>query len=104
MGRSIETLLGKQERRKSTDDLKKSLGIIEKAAFDGVDTVRRIQEFSRKRDDDKNFTGVDLNEVIEHTLEFTEVRWKDETGPKGIKINIQKEKQAAVHQNPAVIK
>ena len=91
LGRSVETLLGKQERRKSIDDLKKSLGIIEKAAFDGVDTVRRIQEFSRKRDDDKNFIGVDLNEVIEHTLEFTEVRWKDEAGSKGIKINIQKE-------------
>ncbi len=91
LGRSVETLLGKQERRKSIDDLKKSLGIIEKAAFDGVDTVRSIQEFSRERNDDKNFTGVDLNEVIEHTLEFTEVRWKDEAGPKGIKINIQKE-------------
>ena len=91
LGRSFETLIGKQERRKSIDDLKKSLAIIEKAAFDGVDTVRRIQEFSRKRGDDKNFTGVDLNEVIEHTLEFTKVRWKDEAGAKGIKINIQKE-------------
>jgi PAS domain S-box-containing protein len=91
LGRSFETLIGKQERRKSIDDLKKSLAIIEKAAFDVVDTVRRIQEFSRKRGDDKNFTGVDLNEVIEHTLEFTKVRWKDEAGAKGIKINIQKE-------------
>ena len=89
--RIIELPSGKQEKRKLMDDLKKSLEIIEKASFDGVDTVRRIHEFSRKNDDDKNLTEVDLNEIIEHTLEFTKVRWKNEAGAKGIKINIQKE-------------
>ncbi len=89
--RGIDAPPGKQERRKAVSDLKKSLGIIEKAAFDGVDTVKRIQEFSRKRDDDKYFADVDLNEVIEHTLEFIKVKWKDEASQKGVKIDIQKE-------------
>ena len=87
----VELPPGKQGKRKSMNDLKKSLEIIEKASFDGADTVRRIHEFSRKKDDEKNITEVDLNEIIEHTLEFTKVRWNNEAGAKGIKINIQKE-------------
>jgi len=80
-----------QERRRLTSELRKSLEIIEKASLDGADTVRRIQEFSRERNDDKKFTVIDVNEVIEHTLEFTKVRWHDEAGSKGIKIPIEKE-------------
>ena len=89
--RSTETAPGKQERRRLTSELRKSLEIIEKASLDGADTVRRIQEFSRERNDDKKFTVIDVNEVIEHTLEFTKVRWHDEAGSKGIKIPIEKE-------------
>jgi CheY-like chemotaxis protein/anti-sigma regulatory factor (Ser/Thr protein kinase) len=72
-------------------ELKKGLEIIEKASLDGAETVRRIQEFSRRRADDKYFTNVDINELIEHALEFTKVRWKDEAESKGIKIQIKKE-------------
>ena len=85
-----EVLTGKQEREKSKHVLEKGLDIIEKAARDGAETVRRIQEFSRKRDDDKYFTSVDINEVIVNALDFTRVRWRDEADSKGIKINIQK--------------
>lgn len=80
----------KSERRKSVRDLKKSLAIIEKAALDGAETVRRIQEFSRERDDDKYFTKVDLNKIADDALEFTKVRWKTTSESKGIKIKIQK--------------
>jgi PAS domain S-box-containing protein len=87
----IEPPSGKRESRKSVHDLKKGLEIIEKASLDGAETVRRIQEFSRRRADDKNFTQVDINELIDHALEFTRVRWKDDTESKGIKIKIIKE-------------
>ncbi|MCK5255755.1 MAG: PAS domain S-box protein, partial [Deltaproteobacteria bacterium] len=82
---------GKQEKRKSMLDLMKSLEIIERASLDGAETVRRIQEFSRKRTDDKNFTKSDINQLLDNALEFTSVRWKNEAESKGIKINIQKE-------------
>jgi len=82
---------GKQEKRKSMLDLIKSLEIIERASSDGAETVRRIQEFSRKRSDDKDFTQVTINELLENVLEFTSVRWKNEAESKGIKITIQKE-------------
>ena len=53
--------------------------------------MRRIQEFSRKRADDKDFTQADINELLENVLEFTSVRWQNESESKGIKITIQKE-------------
>jgi PAS domain S-box-containing protein len=83
--------LGKQEKRKSLLELKKSLEIIERASLDGAETVRRIQEFSRRSVDDKVFTQVSINELIDDALEFTRVRWKNEAESKGIKIRIKKE-------------
>jgi len=59
--------------------------------LDGAETVRRIQEFSRRRADDKYFTHVDINELVDHALEFTKARWKDEAESKGIRIQIKKE-------------
>ena len=80
---------GITEKRKSMIDLIKSLEIIEKASFDGAETVRRIQEFSRKRVDDKEFTPLNINELLENSLDFTRVRWKDNAESQGIKYNIQ---------------
>jgi PAS domain S-box-containing protein len=107
--RNTETPPDKKERRKIVEDLRKSLDIIEKASFDGADTVRRIQEFSRKKSEDynnKNFTDVDLNEVINSTLEFTKVKWQDEAVTKGIKISITKELDslAPVAGNPSELR
>ena len=82
---------GEQEKRKSLLELKAGLEVIEKASLDGANTVKRIQEFSRKRADDKDFTRIDINELIDNALEFTRMRWKNETESKGIKVRIKKE-------------
>jgi len=87
----FEPLPGKEERRKSMIELKESLDVIEQASKDGAETVRRIQEFARQRTDDKYFTTVDLNEIINNALEYTKMRWKGDAESKGIRINIQKE-------------
>jgi len=80
-----------QKSKKTVGDLKRGLEIIEKASLDGAETVRRIQEFSRRRADDQEFREVNINELIENALEFTRVRWKDDTESKGIKVDIIKE-------------
>jgi PAS domain S-box-containing protein len=87
----IDTPPHKQERRKTTVSLRKGLEIVEKAALDGAETVRRIQEFSRRREDDKHFTEIDINNVIADSLEFTKVRWKDDAETRSIIINIKKD-------------
>ncbi len=79
------------EQRKSYQELKQGLEVIERAAADGAETVRRVQEFARIRPDDKDMAAVSLNEVIEHAIEFTRVRWKDEAELKGIKYVIEKQ-------------
>ena len=89
--RQFNSPIGKQEKRKSMLDLKAGLEVIERASLDGADTVRRIQEFSRRSVDDKDFTQVDINELIDNALEFTSVRWKNNAESKGIKIMIKKE-------------
>ena len=81
---------GITEKRKSMLDLMRSLEIIEKASFDGAETVRRIQEFSRKRVDDTGFTQLNINELLDNSLDFTRVRWKDNAESEGITFNIQK--------------
>ena len=79
------------ERRKSYQELKQGLEVIERAAADGAETVRRVQEFARIRPDDKDMAAVNLNEVIEHAIEFTRPRWKDEAELKGIQYVIEKQ-------------
>ena len=46
---------GMEEKRKSILALNEGLNIIEQAALDGAETVKRIQEFARQRNDDKAF-------------------------------------------------
>jgi PAS domain S-box-containing protein len=81
---------GRDEKRSSMRDLAKSLDIIERASVDGAEIVRRIQEFSRKRLDDRNFKPVDIHELLDNVLEFTKSRWRNEAQSKGIKIEVQK--------------
>ena len=87
----IQTPQGMPERRKTAVDLRKSLEVIEEAALDGASTVKRIQDFSRKRGDESSIMTVDLNGIIEQSLEITRGRWKDEAESKDIKITIERD-------------
>ncbi len=105
--RSIAAPAGKEEKRKFVDELMKSLDIIEKASFDGADTVRRIQDFAGKKPmGTQDAAGIDLNEIIEQTLEFTRVKWHDDAGMKGITISIEKALSPlpAVRGNPSELR
>ena len=64
-------------RRAHEADEDRELAVIEKAALDGRETVRRIQEFSRTRRD-RRFTAVDLGEILRDVVEITRPRWKSE--------------------------
>ena len=87
----IDTPRGTTERRKSVSDLKKSLEVIEKAALDGAETVRRIQDFARTRGNDDYLSLININEAIDYAIEFTKVRWKNEAEAKGVTYHIKKE-------------
>ncbi len=63
------------------------LRVIEKAAQDGRETVRRILEFSRVRRDLPPAI-VDLAEVIKDALEITRARWKGEAEQRNAPIEV----------------
>ena len=87
----LEPPLSPEERQKLMLDLLRSLDIIEKASFDGALVVKRIQEFSRKRNDDRDFNRININELLDNALEFTQMRWKNDAETKGITVTIHKE-------------
>jgi signal transduction histidine kinase/ActR/RegA family two-component response regulator len=70
-------------------DVKDGIAIIEKAALDGAETVRRIQEFTRVRVDNRTFSALDINQVISDSIEFTRTRWKNETEAWGRPVEMQ---------------
>ena len=71
------------------EDVKKGLRIIEKAATDGGETVKRIQEFSRVRKD-KDFSSLDINRVLDDVIEMTRTAWEDEAQRFGKKIEVKR--------------
>jgi PAS domain S-box-containing protein len=72
-------------RRGFARDVDFELSVIEKAALDGRETVRRIQEFSRTRRD-KRFEPVDLVEVLRDALEITKTRWRNDAMSRNVSI------------------
>ncbi|MEW6067314.1 MAG: response regulator [Nitrospirota bacterium] len=78
-------LLDRQIDTLDTDELKKQLKLIETAALDAAETVRRIQEFTRIRVD-KEYQKVYINKIIEEVKEMLKPRWKDQAQEKGINI------------------
>ena len=51
--------------------------IIEQVAKDSSQTVRRLQDFTRRRVPQELFK-VDINSIIKDSIEITRPRWKDE--------------------------
>ncbi len=68
--------------------LRQWLEVIERAAMDGARTVKRLQDFTRIRRD-QPVVPVDLNRVIEDTLEATEPSWRQETRSRGVDISVE---------------
>ncbi len=52
----------------------------------GAEIVRRLQAFTRA-EPPSEATRVDLNEVVQHTLELTRPRWQDEPSVRGVRID-----------------
>jgi CheY-like chemotaxis protein len=76
----LGAILGRSQllrRQGQPTEVDHDLAVIEKAAQDGRETVRRIQEFSRTRRD-KKFEPVDVVEILKDCLEITKTRWKDD--------------------------
>jgi len=72
----------------SDPKIKKGISLMEQAAMDGAETVRRIQEFTRVRTDEA-FVEVNVNEMVKQSIEMTRHKWKDQAQEKGIVVEIK---------------
>ena len=87
----LTVILGRAQllmHRLSDEMAKREVEAIIRAAQDGAETVRRIQEFSRFRAE-PFFSYVDVNQVVQEAVKLTEPRWKDEAQAKGLTIDMK---------------
>ena len=94
LGRA-QLLLGRVEDPK----LRQWLQVIERSALDGARTVRRLQDFTRIRRDHP-VVPVDLNQVVQHTLEATEPSWRQEAQRRGVRIEVVTSLTASLPEVP----
>ncbi len=68
-------------------ELKETLKTIEKVTKDSAQTVRRLQDFTRKRVHQELY-NVDMNAIVKDSIEITKPKWKDEAQSRGVRIEI----------------
>src|SRR5881296_1948603 len=56
--------------------MNRSLNVVESAALDGSETVRRIQTFARLRPEEQ-FVAVDVNQIVQDAVAITRPRWEE---------------------------
>jgi PAS domain S-box-containing protein len=69
------------------EELKETLKTIEKVARDSAQTVRRLQDFTRKRVHQELYQ-LNINTIIQDAIEITKPKWKDEAQRKGLNIEM----------------
>lgn len=75
------------EQETVDEEVRHTLQIIEHAAMDGAETVRRIQEFTGQRTVQK-LDLIDVNQAINSIIELSRPRWRDDAQSKGMNIEI----------------
>jgi signal transduction histidine kinase/ActR/RegA family two-component response regulator len=88
LGRAQHLLPQLEEGKANMAQVRRSLTLIERAALDGAETVRRILEFTRARPRPGEAVAVDINELLSQTVEASRHRWKDEAEAKGRQIHV----------------
>src|SRR6185369_16607339 len=64
------------------------IDIIERAALDGAQTVKRIQAFGVQQNEGLNET-VDLNQLVQDSTTLTKARWCDEAQARGLRYDVE---------------
>jgi CheY-like chemotaxis protein/anti-sigma regulatory factor (Ser/Thr protein kinase) len=67
--------------------------VVEQAALDGAQTVRRVQEFTRVRQDER-FETLDVNRVLYGVVELTRPAWEAGAKRRGVVVTVHLELKA----------
>ena len=88
------------------DEFRRSLEVIERAARDGAETVRRIQEMSKEKATGGEMVRSDLNHIVREVVEITRPRWKNQSEQRGVRVevNVRTERVPTVACVPSEIR
>jgi len=89
----LAAILGRTQLLASTisdPDVRRQLAVVEQAAIDGAQTVRRVQEFTRVRADER-FRTLDVNQVLLDVIELTRPAWEAGAKRRGVVIDVHLE-------------
>jgi signal transduction histidine kinase len=87
----LAAILGRTQlllRSMENPEIRRQLVVIEQAALDGASTVRRVQEFTRLRQDE-HFEVVDMGQVLRDVVEFTRPAWMTNAKKRGVHVEIR---------------
>jgi PAS domain S-box-containing protein len=65
-----------RQKLQDVEFVERSLKVVEAAALDGTETVRRIQTFARLRPEEE-FVAVDVNKIVRDMIALTRPRWEE---------------------------
>ncbi|MFW6044425.1 MAG: PAS domain S-box protein [Planctomycetota bacterium] len=85
-----ELLLRDEDKRSDDDSLKHYLGVIENAANNAAETVRRMRKFY-KPSEDAELHRLNVNTVIDEAISMTRPRWQQEAQAQGKCITLEKD-------------
>ena len=84
-----ELLLDQPEARDTPGTLREYLQIINTASRDAANTVSRLREFYRTRDEKEIMRAIDLQQLIKQVVSLTQPRWKNQAEMGGICIHVE---------------
>ena len=67
------------------------LGTVQRVTNDVAATLARLREFYREREPESAMQSVDLNALVEQTVELTRARWADIPQQRGIAISVRRD-------------
>jgi PAS domain S-box-containing protein len=70
------------------DSLLQRMDIIERAALDGAQTVKRIQGFGLQQNESAS-EEVDINSIIQDSAALTQAKWYDEARARGLRYSVE---------------
>lgn len=88
---ALSVILGRTQllkRRLSEPMLVRDLEIIEQVSHEAASTVRRIQNFARRRLHE-SFDPIDLRMLVADTIEMTSTRWRSDSNAHGVRYNVR---------------
>jgi PAS domain S-box-containing protein len=104
----LQAILGYAQLMKqnpsNADLIERSLTVVESAAMDGSETVRRIQQFARLRPDEQ-FVGVDINQIVQDAVAITRPRWEENIArdSRALELRLELQAGALIQGRPAAL-